>query len=161
MCEMCDGKSPARLRKDLRRVIQRYGWALQYVQSAIDESGIHPAYCYSVGLTAKEWPELVITGRVADQSAEVLGGLCSLMGDGPPLAAGDTFTVGGLDVCLVEVRRPEQWLLRATDLYGRRRVRALQAVWADCAGRLPWEGEPGADVVQPLLGMPAGGSLAS
>lgn len=148
----------------MRRMIERYGWALQYVESAVDERGVHPAFCYTVGLTAKGRPELVITGRVADQSAEVLGELAAWTKDGPRLTPGDTYTAGGLDVCLVEVRECEDWLLRAVDLYGRR-VRALQAVWTDCAGLLPWEGAMGsvsgwtgvAAVVQPLLGPPPSG----
>lgn len=154
MCEICDGKSSAELREDLRRMIRRYGWALQYVESAIDARGVHPAYCYSVGMTAKDRPELVITGRVADQSVEVLNGLGSLMAGGVSLTPGDRFAVGGLDVYLVEVRECESWLLGAVALYGR--IHALQAVWADCRGLLPWEGVEDSTIVQPLLGPPPG-----
>lgn len=160
MCEMCQGKSQRQARRELRRMIERYGWALQYVESAVDEHGIHPAYCYTVGLTAQGRPELVITGRVPEQSAEVLNDLGGWREDGHPLTAGDGYTVGGLGVYLVEVRECESWLLRATDLYGDR-VRALQAVWADCRGLLPWESEPGSTLVQPLLGVPPSGRVAS
>lgn len=155
MCEICDGKSPAQVRRELRRTIERYGWALQYVESAIDEHGVHPAYCYSVGLTAMGKPELVISGRVADQSADALNDLGARMEDGSPLTPGDLHVAGGLDVCLVEVRECEHWLLRAVDLYGTG-VRALQAVWADCGGNFPWEGPIGSTIVQPLLGLPPG-----
>ncbi|MGW6693924.1 DUF4262 domain-containing protein [Rhodococcus sp. NPDC054953] len=146
----------------MRRTIERYGWALQYVESTVDRSGVHPAYCYTVGLTGHGLPELVITGRVSDQSAVVLSELGSVLLDGSRLGPGDEVTVGGLDVCLVEVRECEFWLLRAVEHHGR--IRALQVVWADCQGRYPWEGAHGSTEwtgavahLQPLLGPPPGG----
>jgi hypothetical protein len=158
MCEMCDGKSAAQMERDLRRSIRRHGWALQYVQSGIDEYDVYPAYCYSVGHTAKGLPELVVTGRVADQSAQVLNDLGSWQASGLDLRPGDRHTAGGLDVYLVEVRECESWLLGAVAMYGR--IRALQAVWADCRGLLPWEGAEDWTIVQPLLGPPRNGTGA-
>ncbi len=153
MCEICDGKSPAQVRREMRAVIERYGWALQYVESAIDESGVHPAYCYSVGLTGFGSPEVIVTGRVAEQSAAVLDELGYRARCGDDLRPGQQHSVGGLEVTLVDVERPRHWLRGAVDFYGLG-FTALQAVWADCRGLFPWQAEPGSTIVQPLLGRP-------
>ncbi|MFF0813583.1 DUF4262 domain-containing protein [Rhodococcus sp. NPDC003318] len=147
--------SPREIRREMRRTIAQHGWLLQYVASAIDEQGVHPAFCYSVGLTAIGRPELVVTGRCAEESAMLLNELGSWMRCGHDLEPGDRYSVAGLDVTLVAARDCESWLLRAVDLYGRH-VRALQVVWADCRGLLPWEGSSDSTIVQPLLGLPPG-----
>lgn len=159
MCDICNGKTPSQVRRDLERTIEQDGWALQYVESAVDERGVHPAFCYTVGLTALGRAELVITGRVADQSAEVLDDLAERIWEGGDFVAGERVSAGGLDLCMVPVRECEGWLLTAKRLYGD--VTAVQAVWADCEGRLPWEGAIDSTIVQPLLGPPPGGRIAS
>ncbi|MFE3291990.1 DUF4262 domain-containing protein [Rhodococcus sp. NPDC059234] len=151
--------TPECARRRLLRIIDRCGWALQYVESAVDERGIHPAFCYTVGLTEIDCPEVVVTGRVVDQSAAVLDELGARLWDGDSLRPGERISAGGLDLFLVEVRECESWLLGAVALYGQGQVSALQAVWADCEGRLPWEGTVGSAIVQPLLGPPPGGRV--
>ncbi|MFC9789778.1 DUF4262 domain-containing protein [Rhodococcus sp. NPDC127528] len=151
--------TPERARRRLLRTIDRCGWALQYVESAVDDQGIHPAFCYTVGLTEVDCPEVVVTGRVADQSAAVLNELGERLWGGDPLRPGERIFAGGLDLFLVEVRECESWLLGAVGLYGQGQVSALQAVWADCQGKLPWEGPAGSTIVQPLLGPPPGGRV--
>ncbi|MFC4604325.1 DUF4262 domain-containing protein [Rhodococcus kronopolitis] len=161
MCDICNGKTPRQARRDLELSIEEYGWALQYVESAVDERGVHPAFCYTVGLTALGCEELVITGRVMEQSAEVLNTLAERIWDGREFTAGERVDAGGLDLCMVPVRECEGWLLTAKRLYGAGNVRAVQAVWADCDGLLPWEGAITSTIVQPLLGLPPGGRIAS
>lgn len=154
MCDICDGKSPEEVWRGRLEKIAACGWALQYVESAIDERGVHSAFCYSIGLTDIGCPELVVTGRTADESGRLLNELASWLYCGHDLVPGERYSVAGLDVLLVEVRGCEEWLLGAVDLYGE--IRALQAVWADCEGRLPWQGIGDGTLVQPLLGPPPG-----
>ncbi|TQF68240.1 DUF4262 domain-containing protein [Rhodococcus spelaei] len=161
MCEICDGMTPEQARRAMLHTIDRCGWALQYVESAIDDRGVHPAFCYTVGLTEIDCPEVVLTGRVADQSAVVLNELGHRMWHGDHLEPGERISAGGLDLFLVQVRECESWLLSAVGLYGQGQVSAVQAVWADCQGRLPWEGAISSTIVQPLLGPPPGGRIVA
>jgi len=64
-------------------------------------------------------------------------------------------------VCLIRAREYESWLLRAVALYGPADVSAVQAVWADCQGLMPWEAEISSTIVQPLLGPPPGGQMVA
>ncbi|MFC7449951.1 DUF4262 domain-containing protein [Rhodococcus daqingensis] len=161
MCEICDGMSPEQARRKMLRAIDRCGWALQYVESSVDDRGVHPAFCYTVGLTGIGCSEVVLTGRAADESVAVLNELGQRLWHGDPLEPGDRIEACGLEVCLIRVRECESWLLRAVDLYGPRAVSAVQAVWADCEGLMPWEGPISSTIVQPLLGTPPGGRIVA
>ncbi|MDG3010745.1 DUF4262 domain-containing protein [Rhodococcus sp. D2-41] len=147
-------------RTEVERKVARYGRAIQYVESAVDERGISPAFAYTVGLTAIDQPELIMTGRDAELSALVLNQLSGQVLDGAVLQAGDRWSVGRLDVYLVDVHGCcVDWLAMAQRIYGRGRVRAMQTVWADGQGQLPWEGSECSMIVQPVLGPPPGAAL--
>jgi hypothetical protein len=161
MCEICEGMTPEQAHRKMLRTIDRYGWALQYVESSVDERGVHPAFCYTVGLTEIGCPEVIVTGRAADESVAVLAGLAHRLWYGDRLGPGERLEVGGLEVCLIRAREYESWLLRAVGLYGQADVSAVQAVWADCQGLMPWEAEISSTIVQPLLGPPPGGRMVA
>jgi hypothetical protein len=136
---------------DLRVKIDTFGWAVRNVVSA------DPSECfsYTVGLTAHDHPEFVMTGLPPEVGQEFLnlageivvreggrftaGVPTSELADGPPLPVLEVEDKAGLTA--VEA------------LYGQ--VSALQIVWTDSAGRLPWDAgynnPPGS---QPLLGRP-------
>ncbi|MDH6678596.1 hypothetical protein M2284_002809 [Rhodococcus sp. LBL1] len=114
-------------------MVQRSGRAVQYVESAIDEDGVHPADADTIALTALGRPELVITDRGVEQSVAVLYRLAGLAVGGVPVRPGDLHVVEDLEVCLVEVRDCPGWVQRAGERYGCR-ARAPPALWADCTG---------------------------
>lgn len=136
MCWAC--VHPGAGRRDyldhIHRLITRHGWAVQYVGG---DRG-HAPYAYTVGLTGAGLPELVVTGLRAERATTMLNGAAHEMaGDGPPTPGTTIALSGGSRVEVVRLARPESHLTVAIDIYGEQ-VRALQLVWADDRGRLPW-----------------------
>ncbi|MDJ0394113.1 DUF4262 domain-containing protein [Rhodococcus sp. G-MC3] len=168
MCAMCDGRSIEDYVVGVQGLINRYGWALQYVDSELStefrgdtdvrEDGlIVPAFCYTVGLTEHGHPELVVTGRSAGESAAVLNVLARrvLLG-GERFEAGNQCVAAGLRMSFVDVEHTEDWLMMAARVQSGVDIRARQAVWRDAEGHLPWEGPYPSTIVQPVLGPPPG-----
>lgn len=132
-------------------MIEAHGWAIRNVADA------DPAKClsYTIGLTSHGHPEVVMTGLPADVGTAFLnlvgqivvrehgqfraGESTTELADGPPMPVLDV--VDKSDLTAVEA------------IYGD--VPALQIVWTDSRGRLPWEPDyanaPGS---QRLLGSP-------
>lgn len=164
MCAMCDGQSVDDYAEMIEGLIRRHGWALQYVNSdsELDVSGsgdseIVPAYCYTVGLTAYGHPEIVLTGRSPGESAAVLNVLARRVLIGrEALVAGSEQAAAGLALSFVDVTHCADWLMMAYRIYPGADVQAVQAVWRDVDGHLPWEGDYPSTIVQPVLGPPPG-----
>ena len=135
--------------EELRALIDAHGWAVQHVV------GREPAECfsYTVGLTGQLHPEIVVTGLTHDVAHVFLnnaghmvvrehghfapGEPATGLTDGPPFAVLPVSDTSGLTA--------------VASLYGD--VRAVQLVWTDSRGRLPWDpahGNPPGS--QPLLG---------
>jgi hypothetical protein len=144
VCWMCD--HPEAMFEDyvqevLQPVIDRYGWAAQGV------GGSGRPYMYTVGLTARGRPELVVTGRSFESAYDLLD--AALATDEP--RAGHRFDLlSGPMLQVLRVPRAHEHLAVATALYGEQ-VQALQLVWADGRGRWPWEAPRSR---QTLLGRP-------
>jgi hypothetical protein len=135
MCWQCD--NPNATTEDylevLRETIRDHGWAVQYVESE------KRPLAYTVGLHSRGLPELVTTGLPADVSCRVLNSIAHMVvDDGTVLAPAmhidyqDRFLME-----VVEVEHPDVHLKYAVRLCGRE-ISALQLVWADEKGRLPW-----------------------
>jgi hypothetical protein len=136
MCWACDqpGADRRAYLDHIRRAITRHGWAVQYVGG--DRS--HAPYAYTVGLTGAGMPELVVTGLRAQRATTMLNDAARDMLAAEPPSPGSMIALpDGRRVEVVRLRRPESHLAVALDLYGDE-VRALQLVWADDRGRLPW-----------------------
>ncbi len=136
MCWQCD--NPDKTIDDyldvLRDTIQAHRWAVQFV-----ESDKRP-FAYTIGLQEKGLPELLVTGIQPQLSVRLLNAIGDQMVDeGMVLQPGEHIDCGGR-FCLevVEVEHPDVHLKSAVRLY-RRDFRALQLVWADDAGRWPWD----------------------
>ncbi len=119
---------------DLRDKINAYGWA---VRNVLDSD---PAKClsYTVGLTAHEHPEVVMTGlppEVGTAFLNIVGEI--VVREGGRFAAGDVTTelAEGPAMPVLEVADKSD-LTAVHAIYGD--VPALQIVWTDSAGRLPW-----------------------
>ncbi|MFI6097039.1 DUF4262 domain-containing protein [Lentzea sp. NPDC051213] len=154
MCWDCD--HPASRMEDhlttLRRCIDARGWAVQ----AIERDRAHPPWAYTVGLSPRGLPELVVTGmapleagRLLDDAAEHFAHRC-LPSPGQRFAL-----AGGPLLEVVAVARPWAHLLVAARLFGER-ISALQLVHSDLEGRWPWDREySGVVGGQPVLGVRA------
>jgi hypothetical protein len=128
--------------------IDQYGWAVRHVGA-----GEEAAFSYTIGLTAMGHPEIIMEGLPFDVAQVFL----NLMG--AEVKAGTRFSAGSITKELTEPPAPIAFisvtdttkLTAAKQVFGK--VEALQAIWCDSTGRLPWE--PGyrnpADA-QPLLG---------
>jgi hypothetical protein len=137
--------------EDLRRLVAEHGWAVRHV---VDPD---PARClsYTVGLTAHLHPEIVMTGlphEVAHTFLNIAGRV--VVHEHGHFAPGEATTAlsDGQPFAVVEVTDTSA-LTAVAGLYGE--VRAVQVVWTDSQGNLPWEpryrNPPGS---QPLLGTP-------
>jgi hypothetical protein len=134
---------------ELRELIARHGWAVRHVVDA------DPARCvsYTVGLTAHLHPEVVMTGlppQVAHTFLNIAGDL--VVRRHGHLAAGEEVTELSEGRAFPVITVADTSALTAVaELYGD--VHAVQVVWTDSRGRLPWDDDyanpPGS---QPLLG---------
>jgi hypothetical protein len=151
MCWACD--HPDRTDDDyldwMRGVIARVGWAVQ----GVERDRIHPPWAYTVGLTAHDLPELVVTGLPLRPAADLLNAVAGhAMHDTAPKPGDQVELRGGPLIEVVEVAAPAAHLNMAVELCGPG-VRALQLVHADDRGHWPWErGYRGVRGGQPLLG---------
>jgi hypothetical protein len=120
---------------DLRQKIDQYGWAVRCVQDA------DPTLCvaYTIGLTEHGHPEVAMTGLPPDVGKAFLnivgeivvreggrfeaGNATAELADGPPMPVIEVVDISDLTAVV--------------DLYGD--VPALQVVWTDSRGHLPWE----------------------
>jgi transposase len=154
MCWQCDhpGSTWLDYLEHVRDVIACHGWAMQGVQ----RDRIRPPWAYTVGLTSRDRPELVVTGMPMARASELLHDVAShvLHADAP--RPGEQIPLcGGPVIEIVEVDAPDVHLATAVGLYGPG-IRALQLVHADDRGHWPWDvGFRGMRGGQPILGVRA------
>ncbi len=131
-------------------LIEEYGWFGQHVLPDTPLGKVR--FSYSIGFTAMNHPEIVITGlphRVAHSFINFIG---AEIRKGKKFVSGswtDEFTEGGR-VCFI--RAEDTSGLGGVDaVYGE--IDAVQMIWPDSAGRLPWhEGYNNPASTQPFLG---------
>lgn len=99
MCDMCDGVTPDEARFNFLWMIERFGWALQYVEGP---TSVEDAWCYSIGLAERfSHPELVVVGAPMQVAGEVLNELGDRIRWGTRFEPGDAaLDVAGEDVYL-------------------------------------------------------------
>ncbi|NKX56345.1 DUF4262 domain-containing protein [Arthrobacter mobilis] len=132
--------------------IARYGWQLTMVEGGL----FGPGFGYTAGLTERRHPELLVTGRDTQQTAGILHELVGIvLGRGHVLTAGMELPLHTREVYLAPLADPAPVLALAARIY-RHRLRALQAVWVDDDGLLPWEQQVSDARAQPLYGAPPG-----
>ena len=140
----------AQVLRDLRRVVDRFGWAVLHGGGGAPGD---PRYSYTVGLAAWQHPEVIVVG-LPFQAGETYLNLV-----GEAVRAGARFTPGTTTTALTDADSPVVFLqvedtarLTVAEQYNGS-AEALQLVWPDSTGKLPWEeghrNPPGA---QPLLG---------
>ena len=75
MCWQCDHPNAtwSGYLDHMRGLVRDFGWAVQ----AVERSGLHPPWAYTVGLTEAGCPELVATGLSASRAMELLDDVAS------------------------------------------------------------------------------------
>jgi len=140
---------------ELTMLVDRYGWAVRHVLA--DHATVHAPFSYTVGLTARGWPELIITGLPTDVAHTFLANAVEIQ------AEGTRFEPGVRSTDLTE--SGDVMFILATDVTGMTATsaivgefRALQLVWPDSTNTYPWEpGYRNPPEAQPLLGtVPSG-----
>ena len=152
MCDICSGMSVRQVKEKIRMNIARHGWHATLVEGGPDSA----SYGYTIGLTELRHAEFLVTGRAPAEIYRMLSEMAHMvLAHGDRLLATVSLRVGGRKVYLAPMEAPENVLLYASKLYGHR-LRAVQAVWADDGGRLPWQQEAPDLLTQPLHGTPPG-----
>ncbi|HTQ17285.1 DUF4262 domain-containing protein [Mycobacterium sp.] len=153
MCWQCDhpGSTTEDYLDELHSKVLKNGWAVQYI-----ESDRRP-FAYTVGLTQRGLPELLVTGVVPRRAVRMLNSAAQQALEVGTPSPGMRFTLSiGRHVELVEINHPDVHLKFAVALYGP--LRALQLVWADERDRWPWSADfDDGRGTQPVLGMRAEG----
>ena len=137
MCWVCEHPESTKQERleYIRGVLNQHPW----VVIGVHEERYRPPYSYTLGLTDRELPELVITGLPHEQAADVLTRAAWDVLGGDALAPGKRIrTVDGLRAEVVEVAEPGAHLDVAADLYGPQ-LAAVQIVYTDRRGRWPWD----------------------
>lgn len=167
---MASRNTGLRLQAELRRRVDEHGWAVEVVGSACVVPGcqwgrLRPEddvdFGYTVGLCRFDHPELIVTGLPQTETAFPLDEAARLAAAGYRLSAGnwvELYCYPYLAFLLaVEPAQSARYLLGANRLYrkpGGPPVAALQLVWPDVEGWLPWEEEYAmVPEAQPLLGL--------
>jgi hypothetical protein len=136
---------------ELHRLIDEHGWATRHV-GAGTETG-QAAFSYTVGLTAMGHPEVIVTGLPFDHAQTFLNNIGSDVRDGKQFRPGfatEDLTGPGTPVVFIAVE-DTSGLTAVDQVYGS--VPAVQMVWPDSAGHLPWvPGYRNQPDAQPLLG---------
>jgi hypothetical protein len=146
---MTAGDDPVLTR--LLGLIRQHGWAVRHVGAG--SSPADSAFSYTVGLTALGHPEVVVTGLPFEHAQIFLDNIGADVRAGQRFEPGhvaDDLTDPGAPVAFVAVENTTG-LTAVAQVYGR--VDAVQMVWPDSTGRMPWaEGYRNPPGAQPLLG---------
>jgi hypothetical protein len=152
MCWECD--HPESSHQDsldhMQGLIDRFGWAVV----GVEDDGIHPPVAYTLGLTPRGRPELVVTGLPPRRATWLLNAVASYALDTAVPRPGESVQVeGGPLMEVVRVAEPSAHLFTAVEFYGPG-IQALQLAWADDRGHWPWDaGFRGHKGGQPVLGL--------
>ena len=140
----------AQVLRDLRRVIDRFGWAVLHGGGGAPGD---PRWSHTAGLTGFGHPEVIVVGLPFEAGEKYL----NLVGEA--VRAGARFGPGVTTTALTDPDSPVVFLpvgdtgrlAVLEQFYGS--VDALQLVWPDSTGTLPWqEGHRNPPGAQPLLG---------
>ncbi len=138
----------------LEEAIAEYGWPVLRVPEGPDVD--EPLFHYTVGLTAKEQPELIVYSLPYDVGHDVLNSVAEQVLAGHELR--DDEPVPGLPAEAPELRTFATTSLQdplglATSRYGDA-VKVRQVVLPDKHGRWPWEQSADRPWLTPLLFVP-------
>jgi len=154
MCWECD--HPESTHQDyldhMQGFIDRFGWAVV----GIEDDQVHPPWAYTLGLTPRGRPELVVTGMPLPRATWLLNAVARYVVDtAVPRPGEEVLMEDGPLMEVVRVAEPSAHLFTAVEFYGEG-IQALQLAWADERGHWPWDaGFRGHQGGQPVLGLRA------
>jgi hypothetical protein len=127
--------------------VQSKGWVVQFIQDRVP-------FAYTIGLHQRGLPELLVTGTSPDRANLVLNTVAHYLVEGGRPVPGERIAIGDeLPLDIVQVEHPIAHLKFAVSIYGPE-LRALQLVWPDERGHLPWCAEFGyGQIRQPVFGV--------
>lgn len=137
----------------IRELIAAHGWAVL----SQEREGVNPPFSYTVGLAAKDLPELILVGLEPAIARSALNRTASRLAAGEKLRNGQPLLeiIAGMSVIPRSVP-PDvaERMMRFTHLLAMNKPwSAIQIVWPDPAGRFP--GDPQYDTgwlsLQPML----------
>lgn len=137
MCWHCENpdSSQSEYLDRLRSIISSCGWAVQGVEG----EGLHPPWAYTIGLTAHDAPELVVSGMESREASALLNDVAHHVLHYSGFAPGEQIALEcGPVVEVVAVAQPVVHLIFAVELYGPF-IRAQQLVHPDERGGWPWD----------------------
>ncbi len=144
-------RTEAELLDDLRAVVRKFGWAVEDVDAGPDPDDVPCSY--TVGLTAMGHPEVVVLGLPAAAAHDYLYLVVEGVRLGRRYTSGlrtEELTGPGAPAVFIQALDTSR-LTAVEQIYGT--VEALQLVWPDSSGHLPWEpGFRNPSTAQPLLG---------
>jgi hypothetical protein len=141
------------------QLIEEIGWAVTAVVPDMDDPDEACAFAYTVGLTAHDFPELLVVGLDPGVSQSLLNDLAQRVYDKARVFThGERISdlLSGYDAVIVDGTAPDDLAPAAAFAhYGQDRVRLQQIVWPDAEGRFPWEdGYAFPPYAQPVIGRP-------
>jgi hypothetical protein len=134
-------------------MIARVGWFIQFQSGRCAGT---PSYAYTVGLSAKELPELLMVTESLPTAFVVLNKTAQRLANGEaiPINLRLTDILDGADAMLIPTHhtRTDPLMTLAKDRYSD--YQAWQLVWTDPAGAFPWEAAYQTRFIplQPVLG---------
>ena len=136
MCWVCEHPESTKQERleYLRGLLDQHSW----VVIGVHEERYRPPYSYTLGLTNRELPELVVTGVPYKRAADMLTPAAWDLLGGGTLAPGNRIRMvdglrRGREGC-----RAGAHLDVAADLYGQQ-LAAVQLVYTDQRGHWPWD----------------------
>jgi Domain of unknown function (DUF4262) len=149
MCWKCDHPE-ATIQEWLELIyekVKEHGWTVQFIQD-------RTPFAYTIGLHERGLPELLVTGMPPERANLVLNTVANYLVNGGRPVPGERMLIGGeLLLDFVQVQHPIAHLKFAYSIYGPD-LRALQVVWPDNHGHLPWCTEfSNGGVRQPVFGV--------
>jgi hypothetical protein len=138
-----------RQKPDLGATIAEHGWAVIYVPDDV------PSIHYTVGLTERDLPELILFGCDEMLGGNLLNDLAALLIGGRTIFDGDPIEelTEGAAMLELHTATKEAPVGLARLRYGQD-VRVRQLVLPDAAGRMPWQPEARDAFTQKLLFRP-------
>jgi hypothetical protein len=122
----------------VKNMTEGIGWSITGVAD-------RPSFTYSTGLTQYGLPELIVSGLPPDVSAFFINKIGSEMKEGKKIELGkkySSYTESGLPMVFIEVGKEEmKEKMTVTGCHFKDGFKALQLVWCDTKGKLPWEEE--------------------
>lgn len=133
----------------MQSLIEEYGWA---VQGVFPTTEFDVWFAYTVGLTSRGLPELLISGIPGEQVQPLLNRAAEMHCE-KPFSIGDEVTGIAIDGVLMRViDAPLAEIGMAVEMYPTMRPDAIQLVWPDTDGVYPGPNYDHKRFPQPLYG---------